>query len=1648
MPVHPERVISRAVKAGLSATIVLQRAISNRVTRKYYDRSHERWSIRQQVFQITKERGTPDFSHISKAEAPTRNDARLMFYEKAAKYGFTEVSRQKNSDDTVGSLNQRFNACGAVVRENSEIMFPHPDPVSFGMYTRRDGKGRKKYRRAGYEESSFGPKVILAHPDLPSLDFGDAVRSHNEYLATFCAIHGVSVRETTRYSHLFYLLVRPYLEHLYSEFNIGKANFQKGVNWALCQVKELILEAGYQPTVYEKRTVTKELEFNKSMNKKENKRFFKNQEREAREFYGDHAAVVELGRLRGKLGDDEEKNRSSEVDSKEDDDTIFSVNDVDHIRNEVAKRARIAGSIMHRRIADLFPSPWNLNDVIYSGDRYVRSSNYIIIAEVPLQTSYGTGKVDLILCERTISDDGKRVFWKPVFVLEIKTRLGQSWYIDANYKESEVRPEGSPLQRIVSDFPLSDYLLGDDLWDAIVKSTPTSIAQKQLNIYCQALGENYKGATQQELGHILRGVVVIESTSDITEVRSLIELLIAHAYENVKNRTHRLKRTVFTPSESDNSRIALVIDEQPRPRRKDENMTKATWGPAYTPFKTKKKTKREFLLYLTGHSPTSAGQSAAWNARYYHGLQFIHEMKRTQDSTAFVWIDLASQFNEPRLAEARLRLRPRDYSEEMVAKVQPDHIREFFESIDVKGYLDDVLSFLYKDGKAPSFDLRNKKNEGKVIIITGADTLRDATPTSHRERLSILLDNLLSSLPDNENTTIVWFDAPAPSIEKTIPYSTRALIPYYEISPLGDVLTEIIWNLPVAPKGAVQPDKWGLPIIGDAPMHDDIRVILRHSPTDLQIELTHVPFLRGWSRRFRNMGTGRVIREREIDDIVPEKQTRDRMKLLSLTILPWLVRLWPQKSLVEDSKVLLEGQITQLEREFRGGAESLTVTKTVLKESPSNSPSLLDLVKFRLPETMDAQSYQTMTAGKINSQRLYRSPRKLQSKPLQRVPSPLPTQEVPAIEEELEQEWLFGVKFESEGDDSLPWWIVVQDPAHPSRMLVGCFIDRPPDKDGFLWAESKHEMLTQSSLDEILSFSQTIIIGRKTEDWLELWTSNDGEEQVYTGVLEFRGQGRSTIGHLRAIRQTFTEEPENRPSSNIRPSESFYKRTIDSLRRQLKATTSPTPVTIRLEMVDDACCVNLQDDESDVIQDISIEYTADLISLLRWPTVKGGPMFIDSGEYVTWSIFDDIEYGELDFIRPYITYTAARKAPAELPKRVSQFFDQSEDLSVSIEHDASVCPIALNDGVDHGTCWRIILPSNCPVRVREQLSRALTSEEVNGLLAPGRLYAGKLYTFDFTLPSVSEKDESIVFHEDRYIRIFLRGMGLFLKSLEPGTYLRVAVQEWYIDITWDGRSYLKWTAQSTESGLFFTGGGRRTIKLVHGRGVDEECGRMLESITSSIPEEDIANYSELEEWVKSGLRKLGYSGSSPPCDLRVLESTMEVFRYGVYLTGDNDSTPLETGFIQVTCGTTPDAILENMDNGLSDGDLSHYSIRNETSFKKKLATWVQKYVPVTAEDWSKEEDAEQEKEWEISLYVTTGMREVSWEATQKDNDEYMEGNLNVDEKILVYGDIEEAELEVREAFEDEVVPELVNVTNLEEVLEKQVPAVVREIRSQ
>ncbi len=258
-------------------------------------------------------------------------------------------------------------------------------------------------------------------------------------------------------------------------------------------------------------------------------------------------------------------------------------------------------------------------------------------------------------------------------------------------------------------------------------------------------------------------------------------------------------------------------------------------------------------------------------------------------------------------------------------------------------------------------------------------------------------------------------------------------------------------------------------------------------------------------------------------------------------------------------------------------------------------------------------------------------------------------------------------------------------------------------------------------------------------------------------------------------------------------------------------------------------------------------------------------------------------------------------------------------------------------------------------------------DELSGFRAPRMLFAAwKLYILKVSQPEVSEKDESVVFHEDKFIRIFLREMGQPLKPLAPGTFLQVAGQEWHVEASWRDIDHLEWNAQSTVSGLYARDS-RGTIELDHGHGAKKECARILGLITSGVLDGRVENLSQVEEAVRSGLRSSGYSSkSSPPCELRVSKSTGTVFSFGVIPVGGG----LDESYVDITieadCSESPEQVLNMRDAAFLEGDLSHYNFRNKMSFWNRLSEGAERNVPDG--ELLVEEEVEGEQEYIESEY--------------------------------------------------------------------------------
>ena len=1620
---------------GLSATIKMQSDISNKNTEDLYRSSRRAWSIARGMFIQTKNQGAPDFALIMKAEARIRQNMLRMLFERAAEFGSTENGRVKSSDDDTGPVNQRLNAGGAALRGFAMTMYPFPDPLPFGYRTRGLSKARKKFRVAGYEASCYGPRTPLVHTDLPSLDFGDIVRSQIEYLTAYSSVQGMSVKDWTRYVNLLLLLARPFLDCVYTEHRCGLPDFRTGVSAALRSAKEDITRH-YSPLSGEEATVTDHLVSGKPVFSTE---FFGGQVREAKLAGIEHPAVGELERiLRGGHSPGGESERP-----------CLTEKDVEHIWNMVLKRARRDGSRTHRYIARLFDRPWRLRDAILRGDEFNPRGRCLVVSEVPLETSLGAGRADLVLLQREALSDGLRVLWRPVMVLDTKTRSGYEWALSNEELESESRASNGLPPRVVPDFLVRSRPMDYDEWEEIIKATPNPSTSIQTEAYSSAVNDEYCRISDVSQNRILTGTLLLNPSRDIHFSREFYSALFIKAYETVAAIKTRISRTVFEPLVDGASvGVALVIHEQPAVGQTQNTAIEPPWHPAYDPLDGATEGGRKLILYLAGESPTSAGWSAAWIARYHHGLQMLYELAKEKAAKDVIWLDLADQFTDAGLAEARLSLRPYSYSEQDVLKSQPDHIRVFFEGIRKVGLWSQVYENIFADGPVPEIGqlVKTSADSHKIIVVSGWDTVQNATPEPYRDRLDHLLSYIIVQLPDDANTDVLWFDSPVPGESSSIPYSTRTLLPFYQGSALMGEVNEIVWNLPVAPKSTVTPGEWSLPVIPGAPMYDDIRVIVREHLEGFDMELILVPQLIGWSRRFRSLGLGLVTPENVVgvEESVPERETRDRMKVLALSMVPWLVNLWPDTTLDEETGAQgVKTVYKQTVNSRRARQEPMNFSNRTIPGPPIQEPSLLERLRFRPRGSAHGRGFVPVTLGRINSQRLYRKPNRIKTKRKRRLK---PAEVRPQIPTET---FLYGQAFTAE--DGSMHWIGMEDPQSPSRILIGCFSNRSPDERGFVWSETDTKQLIESFSDEALSLPCTSLTFRKVEGGLELWTfDEDAQDPVFSGLKQIVSGGEGSVGLLRAIGGQFGEELPTGPPAPGPPAHfrSRIERAFARWKRSLEDVKIVTPV---LKVEADICVIELLNDEGEG-HVITLDSTADLIQLLKYPLSKGR-LRTDSAVYVTWNPFESIDYGPLDSLRGLVETRSSGAIAESLPVRVRDLLEPNEgELEIELSHSKKSCPLA-RGGDAHGQCWHVRVLSECPSKVKRQLEKNMTAKEVYRVLGPGIIKSGGTYSLQLSFKPPMTQDESVVFRENGWLRRLLSDLGYKYAFAKVGSYLRIEQKRWRVKVTLR-LDEMMWAMDSIPRGLPMDDT-TRSMKLDFTNNVQEESARILSAISRDIPKDKIIGYHALVNDLRVQLRAYGFGKKSPPCRID-LKARGDELEYVLTLTSETRRLPVYDGRIKLDSQSTPESVIEGINEMLDEGELSAWNVPDRNGLQDQVEGVLEELGRPKETDIEDEElggpegiEVEDEQEgpmrWNVEVFEQNCC--MMWTATDSNSPKEIGPERWADDlKDLLAGTIAKKVKEFQDLFGSDIEKRLGVVDNRNEVLRKQIPKALRDIR--
>jgi len=273
---RPNAVLATAIYSGLSALVWLARKRKNKQTDAIYEKMSDTWETVQESRQADRASGAHDFSSVQKIESPLRKLNFRMLWESTKRYGNRERKRVYSwKEGSIGELNNLLNFAGATLRDIVVPRYPFPTPKLYVIRESPDGteqvilkdvadkvpatKGVKTHLRAGYRGNSKHPRVLLTHPTLPAMDFGDMIRAHLIELCRQCFIHCVPRTEAHRYIRLLIHRLIPFLDWVYTRGKTGRKNFSPDADKEL---RKIVLEirSNYSKHIGTRARISKQIE--------------------------------------------------------------------------------------------------------------------------------------------------------------------------------------------------------------------------------------------------------------------------------------------------------------------------------------------------------------------------------------------------------------------------------------------------------------------------------------------------------------------------------------------------------------------------------------------------------------------------------------------------------------------------------------------------------------------------------------------------------------------------------------------------------------------------------------------------------------------------------------------------------------------------------------------------------------------------------------------------------------------------------------------------------------------------------------------------------------------------------------------------------------------------------------------------------------------------------------------------------------------------------------------------------------------------------------------------------------------------------------------------------------------------------------------
>ncbi|MFW9912679.1 MAG: hypothetical protein ACFFEU_09415 [Candidatus Thorarchaeota archaeon] len=852
---RPNVVLADAIYTGLSSLIRLAQKRKNRRTIEFYSQIASNWSEVQSRSKATAIEDSFNSYSVQDKEPVLRRLYLQMLWYSTEPYGNREFKRVYNwRKGTVGPLNALLNIAGAALRDILVPRYPFPDPELYQVRKYPDGtkrvipkqvadrmpveKGVETTHRAGYRGNSKYPRVLLRHPTLPALDFGDMIRAHLVELCRQCFIHGVPRDESQRYIRLLIHRLIPFLDWVYTRGRVGRKNFRPDADKEL---RKIVLEI--------RTKFSRQVGFEEGISKQ----------------VDSFAGSPGTGLLRGKVNEilssteDASVIERCETILRQIEEGIVTDADVSQFIDEVKRKAQQEGNDWHRVLLSGYPQPRSLKEAVFAGDHLLQTPSGIqYLAEVPVFGSQGAGKIDLVLFVRAKRSRGQHI-WTPVMILEVKSKMG------LNFNLYGKRPRTRKPDVYVPVLHSWKTPLNEPEWTSMLDSIPPTEHLDQLDAYESALLTEYNSLIGDplELKSLWKGIVPLDVSQDYESTKTAFDELVEQIATNLlEGRFKGQWQTVTIDSRNPDgpaSRIAVTMT----PARGPENVLKQVSPPERIhhddPFVERVEDKVFFTQYVSVSSPTSSGKSAAVLAKNWHLLNHLAELEETGSSrTSLFWIDLIGDYPHERVIDVRFRLEELK-KDGLISPSQFDRLANLLKRIVFVSVRDEVDSWLFENSVSGMDTLRGRivsssqKQPGNhFVVVDGWSDLELMVPATCRSNLEVLELSLLQVLKE-EAHEVIWVDNEVSHPKVCETYQRPCVSPLYYNSPRRRVVDEIIWNLPTSPQ------RYGWM----APEFDDYRVIIQDLPIEQAPWTTviHVPHLRGWNRKFSaEVSTSPIIR--------------------------------------------------------------------------------------------------------------------------------------------------------------------------------------------------------------------------------------------------------------------------------------------------------------------------------------------------------------------------------------------------------------------------------------------------------------------------------------------------------------------------------------------------------------------------------------------------------------------------------------------------------------------------------------------------------------------------------------------------------------------------------------------------------------------